>query len=121
MKRTIYKTLFLWPLVLGGAVALADDPEVKSEVQEETPTPLSAEDQMQGSKKDVELTQRLRKDLMRQDDLSTAAKNVTIVTVNGVLTVKGPVKSENERKRVAALAKKVAGAKHVRSQLEVSP
>ena len=80
---------------------------------------VTPEDQVRGSKRDVELTQRVRKELMQRDDLSVYAQNVKIVTIGGVLTLRGPVKSEDEKNRVASAARKVVGASNVRNELEV--
>ena len=49
------------------------------------------------------------------------AHNVKIITVNGVVTLRGPVKSEEERKKIAAMAEQVAGAGKVQNHLEVAP
>lgn len=69
---------------------------------------------------DVDLTQRIRKAVTADDSLSTTAKNVKIITVNGVVTLRGPVKSEQEREKIAATAQQIAGVKQVDNQLEVA-
>ena len=47
------------------------------------------------------------------------AKNVKVITENGVVTLRGPVKSEAEKARIAELAKATAGQAKIENQLEV--
>jgi len=68
---------------------------------------------------DLEVTQRIRKALVRDKTLSTNAKNVKIITVDGEVTLRGPVKSETERTKIVARAKRIAGAHKVDDQLEI--
>ena len=61
-----------------------------------TLTPI---DQAQGSRHDVDLTRQIRRALMADPTLSTNAKNIKIVTLNGRTTLRGPVKTAGEQKR----------------------
>ena len=72
-----------------------------------------------GSESDRAITQEIRKSVVADDSLSTNAKNVKIITVDGVVTLRGPVKTADEKTTIAALAKKAAGAKSVDDQLEI--
>jgi osmotically-inducible protein OsmY len=72
------------------------------------------------SEADRTVTQRVRQAVMRQDSLSMTAQNVKIITINGVVTLRGPVKDEQERSTIARLARDVAGVKRVDNQLEVA-
>jgi osmotically-inducible protein OsmY len=58
--------------------------------------------------------------VVEDDSLSTSAHNVKIITVDGVVTLRGPVKSERERNAIAAKAKSVAGVKQVQNKLEIA-
>lgn len=69
---------------------------------------------------DLETTQQIRKAVVASDALSFKAKNVKIITANGKVTLRGPVKSAKERETIAAIARKVAGAANVDNQLEVA-
>lgn len=82
-------------------------------------TRLTAEDQVRGSKADVELTRVIRQELMRKPDLSVDAQNIKIVTLNGLVTLRGPVASESEVEQVGAVAQKLAGQSKVRNELQV--
>jgi hyperosmotically inducible periplasmic protein len=72
------------------------------------------------NRSDVEMTQRIRRALMRDKSLSTTAKNVKIVTVDGTVTLRGPVESEHEKAAIADEALKIAGPGHVNDQLEIA-
>jgi hyperosmotically inducible periplasmic protein len=68
---------------------------------------------------DLKITQQIRQAVMADGSLSFTAKNVKIITQNGKVTLRGPVNSEDERNRIEAAARKVAGAAQVDNQLEV--
>jgi hyperosmotically inducible protein len=65
------------------------------------------------------LTQKIRQNLMDDDSLSMNAKNVKIITVNGVVTLRGAVDSEREKNEIGRKAKSVSGVRSVDNQLEV--
>jgi hypothetical protein len=58
--------------------------------------------------------------VLAQDDLSTTAKNVKVITEDGVVTLRGPVNSAQEKSEVAQLARQVSGVKTVDNQLEIA-
>lgn len=70
--------------------------------------------------KDIELTQRIRKVVVSDDALSMNAHNVKIISANGVVTLRGPVNSPEEKARIEAAASQAAGAGNVRNELEVT-
>ena len=69
---------------------------------------------------DRTITQNIRQALTADDSLSTNAKNVKIITNDGTVTLRGPVKSEKEKTDIEAKAKQVAGVKRVDNQIEVA-
>ena len=69
---------------------------------------------------DRTITQNIRRAVTADDSLSTNAKNVKIITNNGTVTLRGPVKSEKEKAEIEAKAKQVAGVKSVDNQLEIA-
>jgi osmotically-inducible protein OsmY len=71
------------------------------------------------SKADVEMTAAIRKAIVDDKSLSVNAHNVKVMTTNGVVTLRGPVKSEEEKRTVEAKAKQVAGVAQVNNLLEV--
>ena len=68
---------------------------------------------------DIETTRQIRKSLVHDKSLSTNAKNVKIITVDGDVTLRGPVSSEKERAKIVANAKRIAGTGNVDDQLEI--
>jgi hyperosmotically inducible protein len=71
------------------------------------------------SKADLEITQAVRKAVTSDDAISVNGQNVKIVTTGGVVTLRGPVKSEAEKTSIANKAKSVAGVSRVDNQLEI--
>ena len=71
------------------------------------------------SKADIDITAAIRKAVVDDKALSVNAHNVKIMTSNGVVTLRGPVKSEEEKKSIEAKAKQVAGVSRVDNLLEV--
>ena len=79
---------------------------------------LTATDQG-GSEADRELTAKIRQAIVDDDALSVQAQNVKIITIDGAVTLRGPVKSAAEKSAVDAKARKIAGANRVTNQLEI--
>jgi hyperosmotically inducible protein len=78
-------------------------------------------DQQMNNRSDLELTRQIRKALMNDKSLSSYAHNVKIIAQDGAVTLKGPVRSEEEKTAIEAKATEVAGNGKVTSQLEVKP
>lgn len=72
------------------------------------------------SETDVKLTAKIRQALVKDKKLSTYAHNVKIITENGQVVLKGPVKSQSEKTEVETKAGRIAGVDRVRSELEVA-
>ena len=68
---------------------------------------------------DVELTRSIRKSLVDDDTLGTNAQNVKVITVDGKVTLRGPVASADEQARIVAIANGAAGPDRVVNELEV--
>jgi hyperosmotically inducible protein len=84
-----------------------------------TGTPTA--DQQKGSRSDAEITSEIRRSITGDKSLSTYAKNVKVITKGGNVTLRGPVRSEEERKAIETKAMGVAGATHVKNELQVAP
>lgn len=67
-------------------------------------------DQQKENRGDRVMTQNIRRSIMADKSLSTYAHNIKIISQNGMVTLKGPVKSEDEKKAVIAKAVAVAGS-----------
>ena len=68
---------------------------------------------------DRELTQKIRKAVVADKSLSTYAHNVKIISQHGAVTLKGPVKSDDEKKSIVAKATEIAGPDKVSDELTV--
>ena len=79
---------------------------------------LTSGDQSE-SESDRELTRRIRQAIVKNDQLSMTADNIKIITVNGKVTLRGPVRSQEELQRVASIVQGTAGVTAVDNQLEV--
>jgi hyperosmotically inducible periplasmic protein len=71
------------------------------------------------SQEDVKITAAIRRAVVRDNSLSTTAKNVKIITANGMVTLRGPVKNDAEKAKIAELAQSAAGNAKIDNQLEV--
>ena len=78
-------------------------------------------DQQKESLPDREITRQIRRSIVQDKTLSSYAHNVKVISQNGVVTLKGPVRSDEEKAAVEAKAAEVAGKDKVTSQLEVKP
>ena len=67
---------------------------------------------------DLKLTADIRKMVVGDDSLSMMAKNVKIVTIGGVVTLRGPIENEKEKAAIESHAKR-AGAKKITNELEI--
>jgi hyperosmotically inducible periplasmic protein len=76
-------------------------------------------DQQKENRTDRDLARQIRKSVIADKSLSTYAHNVKIISQNGAVTVKGPVRSDDERKAIIAKAEAVAGNGNVTDQLSV--
>jgi hyperosmotically inducible periplasmic protein len=76
-------------------------------------------DQAKNDVSDRDIMQRIRKSLMDEKSLSTYAHNVKIISKHGQVTLKGPVRSDEEKRIVEQKANEVAGAGNVNSQITI--
>jgi hyperosmotically inducible protein len=79
-------------------------------------------DQQKENKSDRELARQVRRALVEDKSLSTYAHNVKVIAQNGEITLRGPVKSAEEKQSIEAKAAEVAGgADKIKSEIEVAP
>jgi osmotically-inducible protein OsmY len=69
---------------------------------------------------DRTISQNIRAAITADDSLSTNGKNVKVITSDGTVTPRGPVKSDKEKAEIEAKAKQIAGVKKVDNQLEIA-
>src|ERR1043165_9217747 len=72
------------------------------------------------NKKDIDITANIRKRVV-DTKMSVNAQNVKVITQDGKVTLRGPVKSDEEKTQIGKMANEVAGPGNVDNQLEVQP
>jgi osmotically-inducible protein OsmY len=102
----------------------AEDEKTKADNTATNERDRSGETQTSGDQSnnspDLKVTQAIRQALMKDGELSTTAKNIKVITENGQVTLRGPVKNVQEKARVNQLAKSAAGGAHIVDQLDVN-
>ena len=78
-------------------------------------------DQQKENRPDRDIIRDIRRSITADKSLSTYAHNVKIISQNGMVTLKGPVRSEEEKSAIEAKAAEIVGKERVTSQLEVKP
>lgn len=76
-------------------------------------------DQQKMNPADREIAKKIRRSIISDSSLSTYAHNVKIIVRDGMVTLKGPVKSEDEKNTIGSKASDVAGADKVQNELTV--
>ena len=99
------------------AMTAADNSGVN--VRDRNDATKTAGDQSE-SEADRTISQNIRQAVVADDSVSTNGKNVKIITADGVVTLRGPVKSENEKTNIGAKAEQIAGVKKVDNQMEIA-
>ncbi len=108
-------SIAVWSFFLMQGAALAQAPDNTANNKQHDVTA----DQQSNTESDLAITQKIRKALVADKSLSTYAHNVKIITANGAVTLKGPVKSEDEKQKVASKASEVVDLSKINNQLTV--
>ncbi len=118
-------------LLLGcGVLVLAQEPtkaspspdsdNTKMNQRDRNPNELTA-DQQHANRSDRDITQQIRQAIVAEKSWSQYAHNVKVITQNGQVTLKGPVRSDDEKRAIEAKAAEIAGEGKVTSELTVKP
>lgn len=78
-------------------------------------------DQQKMNPADRETSRQIRSAIVKDKSLSTYSHNIKIITQNGKVTLKGPVRSDEEKSNIEAKAAAVAGADNVTDMLTIAP
>jgi hyperosmotically inducible protein len=127
LKR-VTRSLLLVSSLLGGTWVVAQDAATQT-----TPAPADntqvnqrdrnanepTADQQKNNRSDRDITQQIRQAIVKDKSLSTYAHNVKIITQGGQVTLKGPVRSDDEKRVVETKAAEVVGENNVTSKLDV--
>ena len=120
--------MFLFACLVTGTWALAQDSSAQEPAPDNTKVnerdKSKAEptaDKQKENLPDREITRQIRRSIMQDKSLSAYAHNVKVISQNGMVTLRGPVLSDEEKGTVEAKAAEIAGKNNVTSQLEVKP
>jgi len=128
LSRGTVRIVALASLLLATALVFAQEPPAQqatraadnSKVNDQSSTQPTA-DQQENGQSDLELTRQIRRSIVQDTSLSTYAHNVKIISQDGKVTLKGPVRSEEEKQAIEAKASEVAGKDNVVSELSIAP
>lgn len=121
LKLTLQISALSCLLMGTGVFAAAQQPAPdNTKVNEQDKSQPTADQQME-NRSDRDITKQIRQSVMTDKSLSTYAHNVKIISQNGMVTLKGPVRSDDEKHAVEAKAAEVVGRDKVNSELEVKP
>jgi hyperosmotically inducible periplasmic protein len=110
-------------LILGNALMLLNaqnQPAASDNTKQNKAGGATAESQKE-DKTDRAISQKIRKAIVSDKSLSTYAHNIKIITTHGLVVLKGPVRSEDEKSAIEAKAGEVAAGAHITSKLTVVP
>src|SRR5689334_25170823 len=114
MKRTLLVLAFLSTV---SVAAMAADDKTKPDNTAINERDRSGDTKTSGdqsnSSADLKTTQAIRQALMKDGELSTSAKNIKVITANGHVTLRGPVKTAQEKAKIDQLAKSAAGGAQI--------
>ena len=121
MKRTVLAITCFSAFIL--AAVAADDKRVKPDNTAKNERDRSGETQTSGdqsnSSADLKTTQAIRQALIKDGELSMTAKNIKVITANGHVMLRGPVKTAQEKEKIGQLAKSTAGGTQIDNQLDI--
>ena len=119
MKKFSLSLLFASAFTLSaiGQDKPAADNTAKNERDRSGETQTSGD--QSNSREDIKITAAIRRAVVAEKSLSMTAKNVKIITADGMVTLRGPVNSAEEKATIAKLAQSAAGQAKIDNQLEV--
>src|ERR1700683_4465365 len=132
MDRTLkigkYASLFPGSLLLCASLVAGPAPQDQQPAPDNSKTNQGdankgamTADQQKMNPADRNITKQIRSSIYKDKSLSTYAHNIKIITQDGKVTLKGPVRSDDEKASIEAKAVAVAGADNVTNHLKVAP
>ena len=108
-------------LTFAGQSAIAQSQDSKPDNSAQNKNQGQTAQNQSSAKSDRELTAKVRQAIVQDKELSTYAHNIKIITQNGTVTLKGPVKSEDEKQKIERDAANVVSQSNIVDQLTVTP
>jgi len=127
LKSLMFTLLFGCLVSVGSMVASAQDssqqaaPDNTKVNQQDRDKSQPTADQQKDNRSDRDIAQQIRQSVVKDKSLSTYAHNVKIISQNGMVTLKGPVRSDDEKRAIETKAADIAGPDKVTSELQVVP
>lgn len=126
MKNLIRLMAFIFVLSasITGIDARAEKAHIKADnsavnVRDQSVVEVTAQDQ-QTTRSAVETTRMIRTELIKDTTLSVYAKNVKVIVIDDLITLKGPVRNDGERIKIARIASAIAPNYRVENQLQIA-
>ena len=76
-------------------------------------------DQQKDNRSDRELARQIRRAIVKDKSLSTYAHNIKVIAQDGMVTLKGPVNTQEEKQAIEAKASAIAGQGKITNEIEV--
>src|SRR5438552_3131867 len=117
-------------LILFSSLTLvwAQEPETKQDQQTPDNTKINQRDrnkseptadQQKDNRSDRELARQIRRAIVKDKSLSTYAHNIKVIAQDGMVTLKGPVNTQEEKQAIEAKAAAIAGQGKITNEIEV--
>ena len=127
-RKDIFAVVIAGSLALTASICPAEDDKAASSAPDADNTALNERDRSSdtltsgdqaNTSEEIKVTAAIRRAIVSDDSLTATAANVKIITADGTVTLRGPVKTEAERIKIARIAEREAGSMKVDNQLEV--
>jgi osmotically-inducible protein OsmY len=115
-----FRQVLLVSALLGGVGIISAQAPDNSKTNKQEQNKTQTADQAKNGKSDLQLMKQIRSAVVKDKTLSTYAHNVKIVAAGGKVTLKGPVKTADEKSAVVQKATEVAGEGNVTDELTVA-
>ena len=121
-KTTLLSLVFLGTVTFAAFAADQDNtkPDNTSVNQRDRSSQSKTSGDQSNNSADLKTTQAIRQALMKDDQLSMTAKNIKVITADGQVTLRGPVKTAEEKAKVDQIARSAAGGAQIVNQLDVN-
>jgi hyperosmotically inducible protein len=118
MKRTTLSLICISTLALS-AVAQETKPDNSAKNERDRSGETQTSGDQSNSSEDTKITADVRRAIVKDSSLTMAAKNVKVISAGGIVTLRGPVNSAEEKQRIEQLATAAAGGAKIDNQLEI--
>jgi hyperosmotically inducible periplasmic protein len=119
MKRTTLSLICISTLALSG-VAQETKPDNSAKNERDRSGETKTSGNQSNSREDIKVTAAIRRAIVKDRSLTMTAKNVKIITAGGTVTLRGPVKSADEKAKIEQLATAATGGAKIDNQLEIT-